>query len=160
VEVSEVPLHASAQRVADELDRRGARGGVREFAQTTKTSQQAADALGCDVAAIASCLVFMVDDEPVMVIKSGRHRVDLGALAQAAGGAGARQATPEEVRSATGYPIGGVSPVGWPGPLRCFIDASLEEFEEIWSAAGTPNAVFPTTFDELCMLSGAVPFQL
>src|SRR5258707_1090688 len=78
--------------------RHGARGRVREFAQATKPSQQAADALGCDVAAIASCLVFMVDDEPVMVIKSGRHRVDLAVLAHAAQGTDARQATADEVR--------------------------------------------------------------
>ena len=136
------------------------RGTVREFSQTTKTSQQAADALGCDVGAIASCLVFSVDDEAVIVIKSGRHRVDVDALAGAAGGRVARQATPNEVRAATGFPIGGVSPVGWPTPQRAFIDESLAEYDEIWSAAGTPNAVFPTTYDELVRLTGAAPLQL
>ena len=105
---------------------------MREFSQTTKTSQQAADALGWDV----------------------------GALAGAAVGRAARQATPDEVRAATGFPIGGVSPVGWPTPQRAFIDESLAEYDEIWSAAGTPNAVFPTTYDELVRLTGAAPLQL
>lgn len=158
--MSAAPLHPSAQRVADALRARGALGEVREFTETTKTSQQAADALGCELGAIASCLVFTVDDTAVMVIKSGRHRVDTEALARAAGGTSARQATPDEVRYATGFPIGGVSPVGWPGPLRAFIDASLADYAVIWSAAGTPNAVFPTSYDELRELTGAVPLDL
>ena len=142
------------------LAERGAVGRVREFTQATKTSQQAADALGCDVGAIASCLVFMVDDGAVIVIKSGRHRVDTERLAATASSASARQATPDEVRRATGQPIGGVSPVGWPAPLPAFIDESLGDYEELWSAAGTPNAVFPTTYAELVALTGATPLAL
>jgi prolyl-tRNA editing enzyme YbaK/EbsC (Cys-tRNA(Pro) deacylase) len=71
-----------------------------------------------------------------------------------------RQATPDEVRSATGQAIGGVSPVNWPGPLRVFIDDSLAAFDRIWSACGTPNAVFATTFAELASLTNARPVSL
>ncbi len=150
-------LHPSAQRVASALLEHGARGPFREFAASTKTSADAARALECEVGAIASCLVFMLDDEPVVVVKSGVHRVDTQKLATIAGAERVRQATPDEVRAATGQPIGGVSPVGWPGALRVFIDETLAEFERVWSACGTPNAVFATTYDELRRLTGATP---
>src|SRR5450631_2491877 len=91
-------LHASAQRIADALAARGVRGPFREFAASTKTAADAATALHCEVGAIASCLVFVVDDEPVVVIKSGALRVDTVALCAFAGGTSVRQATPDEVR--------------------------------------------------------------
>ena len=153
-------LHPSAQRVASALRERGVRGPIRQFAASTKTSADAARALDCEVGAIASCLVFMMDENPIVVVKSGVHRVDTQRLATFAGGERVRQATPDEVRAATGQPIGGVSPVGWPGALRVFIDETLAQFEPVWSACGTPNAVFATTFDELCRLTGATPLAL
>jgi prolyl-tRNA editing enzyme YbaK/EbsC (Cys-tRNA(Pro) deacylase) len=112
------------------------------------------------VGAIASCLVFMIDDEPVVVIKSGAFRVDTNRFAHLVGGASMRQATPEEVRAATGQSIGGVSPVNWPGPLRVYIDDSLARYERIWSACGTPNAVFATTYAELSSLTDAKAITL
>jgi prolyl-tRNA editing enzyme YbaK/EbsC (Cys-tRNA(Pro) deacylase) len=150
-------LHPSAQRVADALGAAGVRGRVREFTVPTRTSAEAADALGCELAAIASCLVFMADDEPVVVIKSGAHRVDLARLAAELGAASVRQADAKEVRAVTGQPIGGVSPFNWPTTPRVLIDATLELLAQIWSAAGTPNAVFPTTYDELRRVTGAIP---
>ncbi len=153
-------LHPSARRVANELRERGVEGPVHQFAVSTKTSADAAAALDCEVGAIASCLVFMLDDEPIVVVKSGANRVDTTALARVAGGERVRQATPDEVREATGQPIGGVSPVGWPQELRVFIDDALAQFSRVWSACGTPNAVFATTFDELRRLTGAVPLSL
>lgn len=148
-------LHPSAQRVADALDAAGVRGSVREFAVPTRTSVEAAAALGCPLAAIASCLVFVCDGEPIVVIKSGAHRVDLAHLAHELGATEVRRADATEVRATTGQPIGGVAPVNWPTTPRVFIDASLEAIGEIWSAAGTPNAVFPTSFDELRRVTGA-----
>lgn len=150
-------LHPSAQRVADTLAAAGVRGGVREFEVTTKTSQDAARALGCEVVAIASTLVFMADGSPIVVIKSGAHRVDLDHLARQLGASEVRQADAREVRAATGQPIGGVAPVNWPTSPPVFIDTTLAALGEIWSAAGTPNAVFPTTYDELRRLTGATP---
>jgi prolyl-tRNA editing enzyme YbaK/EbsC (Cys-tRNA(Pro) deacylase) len=141
--------------VADALKKAGVLGSIREFSSSTKTSADAAAALSCDIAAIASTLVFIADGEPVVVIKSGAHRVDVVHLARQLGVNDVRQANAKEVRTITGQPIGGVAPVGWPTRPRVVIDSSLEPLGEIWSAAGTPNAVFPTTFAELRRVTGA-----
>lgn len=122
-------------------------GPFREFESLTKTAADAAIALGCDVGAIASCLAFELDDEPVVVIKSGAFRVDTHQLAMIVGATSARRATPDEVHFAAGQPIGGVSPVNWPGPLRVFIDDLLASLDRVWSACGTANAVFSTAYD-------------
>lgn len=153
-------LHPSAQVVADTLIAAGVTGPFLEFDASTKTAADAAQALDCDVGAIASCLVFVLDDEPIVILKSGAFRVDLALFSSLAGGREARRATPDEVRAATGQPIGGVSPVNWPGALRVFIDSSLADYEQVWSACGTPNAVFATTFDELVVLTNATPVTL
>jgi prolyl-tRNA editing enzyme YbaK/EbsC (Cys-tRNA(Pro) deacylase) len=153
-------LHPSARRVAETLKGRGAEGPFLEFDATTKTAADAARALGCDVGAIASCLVFVLDDEPVVIIKSGAFRVDTTLFAELVHGATVRQATPDEVRTATGQAIGGVSPVNWPEALRVFIDDSLENYERVWSACGTPNSVFATTYDELRALTNATTVHL
>jgi prolyl-tRNA editing enzyme YbaK/EbsC (Cys-tRNA(Pro) deacylase) len=150
-------LHPSAQRVADALLNAGVAGRVRQFHSSTRTAADAATALGCELGAIASCLVFMADGVPVVVITSGAHRVDTDHFADQVGVAAIRMATASEVRAATSQPIGGVAPVNWPARLRVYIDTDLEQYEVLWSAAGTPNAVFPTSFDELRRLTGAVP---
>jgi prolyl-tRNA editing enzyme YbaK/EbsC (Cys-tRNA(Pro) deacylase) len=148
-------LHPSARQVAEALVSRGVEGPFLEYKASTKTASDAARALECDVGAIASCLVFVLDDEPVVIIKSGASRVDTVLFAELANGVEVRRATPDEVRAATGQPIGGVSPINWPGNLRVFIDDALAHYERIFSACGTPNAVFATTFVELQLLTGA-----
>lgn len=153
-------LHPSARRVAEALKARGVEGPFFEFDASTKTAVDAAKALECDVGAIASCLVFILDDEPVVIIKSGAFRVDTVLFAELAHGVVVRRATPEEVRAATGQPIGGVSPINWPEALRVFIDDSLARYQRIWSACGTPNAVFATTFSELENLTHATSLTL
>lgn len=153
-------LHPSARRVAEALVARGVKGPFLEFDATTKTAADAARVLECDVGAIASCLVFVMDDEPVVIIKSGGSRVDLKEFADLAHGKVVRQATPEEVRAATGQPIGGVSPIGWPESLRVFIDDALLQHARVWSACGTPNAVFATTFVELERVTKAEALSL
>jgi prolyl-tRNA editing enzyme YbaK/EbsC (Cys-tRNA(Pro) deacylase) len=95
-----------------------------------------------------------------VIIKSGAFRVDLELFTSLVGGRATRRATPDEVRAATGQPIGGVSPVNWPGELRVFVDDSLAAYERVWSACGTPNAVFATTYDELISLTNATPVTL
>jgi prolyl-tRNA editing enzyme YbaK/EbsC (Cys-tRNA(Pro) deacylase) len=148
-------VHPSAQRVADALARAGARGGVRELDDSTRTAADAAAALGCAVGAIANSLVFVADGEPVLVLTSGAHRVDTAHLAAAMGWSSLKRATADEVRAATGQPIGGVAPLGHPSPLRVLIDGDLRGFPTIWAAAGTPHSVFPTDFDELQRISAA-----
>src|SRR5580704_8762558 len=153
-------LHPSARCVAEVLIGRGAQGPFLEFDATTKTAADAARALGCDVGAIASCLVFVLDDEPVVIIKSGAFRVDTDLFAELAHGDVVRRATPDEVRAATGQPIGGVSPINWSEDLRVFIDDALGDFERVWAACGTPNAVFATSYVELQALTDATSLQL
>ena len=153
-------MHASAQKVVNALKAKGVAGPFREFSDSTKTAADAAAALGCDVGAIASCLVFVLDDEPVVVIKSGAFRVDTKEFTRLVGATTMRQANADEVRAATGQPIGGVSPVNWPGPLRVYIDNSLCDFERLWAACGTPNAVFATSYEELTLLTRAQAIDL
>jgi prolyl-tRNA editing enzyme YbaK/EbsC (Cys-tRNA(Pro) deacylase) len=153
-------LHPSARRVAEALVASGVEGPFLEFDATTKTASDAARALHCDVGAIASCLVFVLDDEPVVIIKSGAHRVDQQLFAELVHGKVLRQATPDEVRAATSQPIGGVSPIGWPEALRVFIDEALARYEPVWAACGTPNAVFASTFAQLQHLTNATALSL
>jgi prolyl-tRNA editing enzyme YbaK/EbsC (Cys-tRNA(Pro) deacylase) len=153
-------LHPSARKVAEYLKAAGAKGPFLEFEESTKTAADAAAALSCDVGAIASCLVFVLDDDPVVIVKSGAFRVDTDRFAALVGGSSMRRASPDEVREATGQPIGGVSPVNWPGELRVFIDDSLKAYDVIWSACGTPNAVFATSYEELTALTNAQPVSL
>lgn len=148
-------MHQRVQHFADVLHALGVHGSVRELTSSTRTAAEAAAALGCPVGAIANSLVFVADDEPVLALASGAHRVDTELLAAAFAAARCRRATPDEVRQATGQPIGGVSPVGHPSGLRAVIDVSLRAHPTLWAAAGTPNAVFETTYDELRRLAGA-----
>jgi prolyl-tRNA editing enzyme YbaK/EbsC (Cys-tRNA(Pro) deacylase) len=153
-------LHPSAARVARALYEKGVRGPFREFSASTKTAVDAAKALGCQLGAIASCLVFVLDNEPVVIVKSGAFRVDTEHFVGLVDGLELRRASADEVRAATGQPIGGVSPINWPGELRVFIDDSLSRFDVVWAACGTPNAVFATTFEELSLLTNATPVTL
>jgi len=142
-------VHPNAQAVAEVLVRVAPETQVRELPASTRTAAEAAAALGCEVGAIANSLVFMAGEEPVLVLASGAHRVDLGRVATTVGLPPLRRATPDQVRLATGQPIGGVSPVGHPAPLRTLVDVALEAHPVVWAAAGTPHAVFASTFQRL-----------
>jgi prolyl-tRNA editing enzyme YbaK/EbsC (Cys-tRNA(Pro) deacylase) len=128
---------------------------VRRFPEGTKTAQDAARAVGCDVGQIVKSLVFVADERPVLALTSGANRVDTEALARLAGATAVRRATPEEARSATGFAVGGTPPFGHPRRVRTFLDRDLLAFEEIWAAAGTPDAVFRTTPHELRQAAAA-----
>jgi prolyl-tRNA editing enzyme YbaK/EbsC (Cys-tRNA(Pro) deacylase) len=145
--------HPSVERVQTALHAAGSTAQVRELPGSTRTSQEAAAALGVAVGQIAKSLVFLADGEPVMVVASGADRVDTTRLAAHIGAAGISRADAERVKAATGYPIGGVSPVGLDGRLRVLVDRALAPFDVVWAAAGTPNSVFPTTFGELLQIS-------
>ncbi|CAL9443911.1 hypothetical protein SUDANB121_02317 [Nocardiopsis dassonvillei] len=147
-------LPARSREVALALAAAGAPGRVRELAGSARTAADAAAALGCEVGAIANSLVFISDGEPVLVMTSGRHRVDTVALAVRWGRGELRRATPEQVRAATGQAIGGVAPVGHPAPLPTVVDEALGDHERVWAAGGTPHTVFPTTAAELVRLTG------
>ncbi len=158
-----MPSHDTAEtarpegfvRVRDALRRLG-HGPVPLWLDVAaRTSQEAADALGVALGQIAKSVVFrrLADDQPVLVIASGDRRVDERRLAAAAGPVG--RADPAFVRSATGFAIGGVSPVGLAGAPTLLLDRDLLRFTEIWAAAGHPNGVFRLTPQELKRLTGA-----
>jgi prolyl-tRNA editing enzyme YbaK/EbsC (Cys-tRNA(Pro) deacylase) len=113
---------------------------VKTFESPTRTTSEAADAVGCAEAQIAKSLVFVADGEPVVVVTSGRHRVDIGLLCDVIDCAEVRPASPEEVRSATGFPVGGVAPFGHGLPV--YFDEALLEHATIWAAGGDGNTVF------------------
>jgi len=109
------------------------------------------------VGAIVKSLVFTADGAPVLILASGDHQVDVAKIAAALGVEHVARADADTVRAATGYPIGGVAPLAHPAPLRTLVDTHLGGFDVVWAAAGTPHAVFPTSYDELLRLTGATP---
>ena len=135
---------ASARRVQGALSRLGIDSRVIELPVAAPTAQQAADALAIEVGRIAKSLVFRAahSSRAVLVIAAGDRRVDEKRVAEALGEP-IERATPDFVRTHTGYAIGGVAPVGHPQPLATFVDTSLRRFETVWAAGGTPRCVFP-----------------
>lgn len=126
---------------------------VRELPDSARTAAEAASALGCEVGAIASSLLFLADDEPLLVMTSGRHRVDTGMLASHIGATTIVMANAKQVRAITGQAIGGVSPVGHPAPVRTVVDEALSDYDEIWAAGGTPHTIVALTFDDLITIT-------
>lgn len=148
-------VHPSTQRIAKILADAGIESDVRTLPDSTRTAVEAATALGCEVGAIASSLVFLADGAPILVLTSGRHRVDTEHLATQIGANAITRASADQVREATGQPIGGVSPVGHPAPVTTYLDVALKDYELLWAAAGTPHSVLSITYDELLRLTGA-----
>lgn len=144
----------SAGRVRAFLESHGLDGGLVHFEQSTKTAQMAADAMGCELGQIVKSLVFVVDGRAVLALVAGDRRGDTGAIAHLMEGAKAAFADPETVRAATGYAIGGVSPFALPEDLPVFIDDSLERFEVVYPAGGTPSSMVRMTFEQLLDISG------
>jgi prolyl-tRNA editing enzyme YbaK/EbsC (Cys-tRNA(Pro) deacylase) len=133
---------------------------VHHFPEGTKTAEEAARAVGCQVGQIVKSLVFVADDEPIVALTSGANRVDVLRLADLCAASDARRATPEEARAATGFAVGGTPPFGHPEPLRTFIDRDLLRFDQVWAAAGAPDAVFPLEPSELARASSATVADL
>jgi prolyl-tRNA editing enzyme YbaK/EbsC (Cys-tRNA(Pro) deacylase) len=135
---------------------------VREFPEGTKTADDAARAIGCDVAQIASSIVFVAGDDVVVVVTSGANRVDEAELAGVLGTDpdAVRTADPDEVTDATGWSIGGVPPFCHDGAVPVYLDETLTEFDTVWAAAGTPEAVFPIDPDRIRTFSNAEPVDV
>jgi prolyl-tRNA editing enzyme YbaK/EbsC (Cys-tRNA(Pro) deacylase) len=153
-------VHPTVARVAEILRAAGATGEPVQLQDSARTAAEAAAALGCEVGAIASSLVFAADGEPLLIMTSGAHRVDTQQVAALLGVSKVRRADADLVRAATGYAIGGVAPVGHPAPLRTLVDVALADHEVVWAAAGHSHAVFPTSYDELVRLTGGTPAQV
>ena len=151
-------LSQSAQRVQDALQRQGLELDVVELPSSTRTAADAAQAVGCSVGQIAKSLVFVEANkgDPVLVITSGSNRVDEKMVGGHLGSQ-IEMARPDFVRERTGFSIGGVSPVGLSESILILIDEDLVQYDEIWAAAGTPNAVFRfSPADLLTLTNGEV----
>lgn len=148
--------HPTALRTAGLLEAAGIVAEIVEFEQATRTSADAAAAIGCSVAEIAKSVVFrgLQTGRAVVVVASGANRVGESRVSEAIGEPLGR-ADPDFVRAHTGYVIGGVAPIGHPGPTTVVLDEDLKRFECVWAAAGTPFSVFPLSPAALHRLTGA-----
>jgi prolyl-tRNA editing enzyme YbaK/EbsC (Cys-tRNA(Pro) deacylase) len=144
--------HPAALRVQAAL---GSGFTVVEFDDSTHTAQEAADAIGCELAQIAKSIIFRsASGRPVLVIASGINRVDEKKV-KALLGERIERASPAFVKEATGFDVGGVPPVGHASPCVVYLDEGLKAYPSLWAAGGTPNAVFEIAFGKLVELSGA-----
>lgn len=157
------------QRVREALDRGGIGSAITVLDDSSRSAAEAAAALGVDVGQIASSIVFRLSsDVPLLVITSGRHRVDVQLVAREIGVPELTRADAQYVKARSGFSIGGVSPVGWLAPasveetvgdrngeVTVILDEVLAEYDVVWAAGGHPHAVFPATFDELRRITRA-----
>ena len=149
---------AAVKRVAAALTEHGCAGEIKVLADSARTAAEAASALGIEVGQIASSLIFKLPDgSPLLVITSGRHRVDTDLVARNLGIEKLGRVDAEYVKENSGFSIGGVAPLGWVSPATILIDQALNDYEVIWAAAGHPHAVYPTTFTELVKVTNAQP---
>ncbi|NJN96258.1 MAG: YbaK/EbsC family protein [Anaerolineales bacterium] len=155
-------LHPTAQRVAAAARELGLEIVIKEFTETTRTAEDAANAIGCTVAQIVKSLLFVVDGRPTIALVSGPNRLDEAKLAAlcCVGKNKVKRADADTVREATGFAIGGVPPFGHATRLPVYIDQDFWQFEVIWAAAGTPNAVFAITPADLAKATGGVMVDL
>jgi len=138
-------MHATALRFQQRAREQGLEVEPRELSDSTRTAAEAAAAVGCDLGQIVkSVLLVDGEGEPLLCLCAGDRRIDLEAL-----GDGVVMARGREVKELTGYAIGGVPPLGHDRPLRTVVDRSLQRFETVWCAAGTPYAVFEVRLDDL-----------
>ena len=141
---------AAVKRVIAALADHGLTSEVHVLSDSARTAQEAASALGIEVGQIASSLIFKLpDDSPLLIITSGRHRVNTDLVAKNLGIEKLGRVDADYVKEKSGFSIGGVAPIGWVSPATILIDQALNDYEVVWAAAGHPHAVYPTTFAEL-----------
>jgi prolyl-tRNA editing enzyme YbaK/EbsC (Cys-tRNA(Pro) deacylase) len=151
--------NSSVQRVQGLMKELGMKGEITALADSARTAKEAADALGIEVGQVASSIVFKLDDEsPLLVITSGRHKVDTELVAKSLNQSKLHRVDADYVKEKSGFSIGGVSPLGWISkPEIILIDEALNDYEVVWAAAGHPHAVYPTTYAELIQCTDAKP---
>jgi prolyl-tRNA editing enzyme YbaK/EbsC (Cys-tRNA(Pro) deacylase) len=170
--MADLSTHPSVARVRQALSDLGISARIRILDDAVHTARAAAQALGVQVAQIANSLVFIgapadgaepqasAAGEPLLVLTSGAHRVDTEQLAVRLGLGALARADARTVREVTGFPIGGVAPVGHPAPIRTLVDVTLGEYDTIWAAAGHPRSIFPTTYTELLRVTNGQPIAV
>ncbi len=147
--------HRNVDRVTRAAAERGLRISVMRFPAGTRTAQDAARAVGCDVAQIVKSLVFVADGQVVIALVSGADRLDVGRLASVMAASAVRRADADEAREATGFAIGGIPPLGHATEVPVVIDEHLLEHDTVWAAAGLPDAVFAVSPSDLARAAGA-----
>ena len=149
----------AVKRVLAALAENQIKGEVKILSETAKSAAEAANGLGIEVGQIASSIIFKLpDNSPLLVITSGRHRVDTELVATKLGMGELGRVDADYVKASSGFSIGGVSPLGWISkPEIILIDEALSDYDVVWAAAGHPHAVYPTTYDELIQCTGAQP---
>ena len=149
----------AVKRVIAALQEHGCAGQIKVLSDSARTAAEAAAALGIEVGQIASSLIFKLPDgSPLLIITSGRHRVDTDLVASNLGIEKLGRVDADYVKEQSGFSIGGVSPLGWISkPEIILIDEALNDYDVVWAAAGHPHAVYPTTYDELIQCTGAQP---
>ncbi|RNL65015.1 YbaK/EbsC family protein [Nocardioides marmoriginsengisoli] len=158
--------HPSIAHFRTTLTALGGAGRIVVLPDSVHTAALAAEALGCEVGAIANSLLFAArqddggTDEPILILTSGAHRVDLEKVAATIGVGQLRRAKPEFVKEKTGQVIGGVSPFAHPAPIRTYLDPTLRQYDVIWAAAGHPAAVFSATYAELLAMTDATEIEV
>ncbi|MCP4551844.1 MAG: YbaK/EbsC family protein [Bacteroidetes bacterium] len=152
-----IDLKSSAQRVQKALYAKGVDCIVKKFSASTKTAQEAATAIGCELDQIAKSIVFKsgISGDAILVITSGSIRVNEKKISKFVEEP-VEKADAKFVRKKTGFAIGGVPPVGHVEKSIIIIDETLRNFDTIWAAAGTPNSVFRLTFDQLKKITGGM----
>ena len=149
---------AAVKRVIAALLEHGCAGKIKVLSDSARTAAEAAAALGIEVGQIASSLIFKLPDgSPLLIITSGRHRVDTDLVASALGIEKLGRVDADYVKEQSGFSIGGVAPIGWVSPATILIDQALNDYEVVWAAAGHPHAVYPTSFAELLAITSAKP---
>lgn len=151
----ESPAHPRFAEAVTGLGLAGILPRVRRFPEATRTAQEAADAIGCELSAICKSLIFAADGVPVLVLMDGGSRVDVELVRRELGAEKVTRAKADVVREFTGYAIGGIPPFGHLKKTRVLADRSLLAHEVVWAAAGTPYAVFPMEPKELVAHAGA-----
>jgi prolyl-tRNA editing enzyme YbaK/EbsC (Cys-tRNA(Pro) deacylase) len=154
-------LSSSAQKIQVILDGLGTNYKVIEFSESTRTAQEAADRVGCQLGQIVKSMIFkgQASNKGILVLTSGANRVDEKKVGQYAKQPIGR-ADPEFVRNVTGYAIGGVPPIGHTQHLETYVDEDLFRFSTVWAAAGTPNAVFEVSPTDLLEISGGIKMRI
>jgi Cys-tRNA(Pro) deacylase len=149
-------------RVQDALDALGLDIQVRRFDQSTGTALEAAAAVGCELGAIVKSLCFVIDDQAVLVLVAGDRRVDSKALRRIYGVSKrkVRIADPQRVEAETGFPVGGVAPIGHPRSLTTLIDRSLSRFKTVYAAAGSADSIFPIPYGTLVEVTQGQVYDL
>ena len=153
---------SAVKRVSDALKSKGISGQIKVLSESARSAAEAAAALGIEVGQIASSIIFKLPNEaPLLVITSGRHRVDTELVAKELSVDNLARVDADYVKELSGFSIGGVAPLGWINPPAItLIDLALNDYQVVWAAAGHPHAVFPTNYAELITCTGAKPMNV